>query len=156
MKVINFYTHIILDGKQQFKGAGEQWMPMIASPPTPARTASTATAMAAAPGARTTTCRHAGQKTIHLTRRRLPPRARDKSISVRKVKGCQIWYPRHQNVSIKGVLDIKLYIDPDKCPNDVRTQFWRQNCVPVRASHARALAPKLCPDAIRTLVRMDR
>ena len=41
------------------------------------------------------------------------------------------------------VLDIKLSTNPDKCPNDVRTQFWRQ-CARMRSVHWHTvLAPTL-------------
>ena len=115
---------------------------MVAAPPTPARAASTATAVAAAPGARTTNCSNAVcQKIMQITRGRQPPRAQDERISVRRFKGCQTVYPRHQNVSRKGVLDIKLSTHPEKCPNDVRTQCWRQRARMQSAHWHTVLAP---------------
>ena len=117
-------------------------MPMAASPPTPARAASAATAMVAAPGARTTNCSNAVcQKRMPITRRRRPPRTQDKRISVRKFKGCETLYPKHQNVSSKDVLDIKLSTHPDKCLNDVRTQFSRQRARMRSAHWHTVLAP---------------
>ena len=79
---------------------------------------------------------------MQLTRRRRPPRARDKRISVRKFKGCQIWYPRHQNVSRQRVCYISGYVsirpsvrmtsrhsfgaNARVCKARAGTQFWRQ------------------------------
>ena len=103
-------------------GDRDQRVPIKVAPPTRAALAAAATEVALV---ERTKCkvRQNIMQTIHGSR---PPCARDKRISVRKFEGCQLWYPRHQIVSRKGVLHIQLCNHPAKCLNDVMTQFWHQ------------------------------
>ena len=74
-----------------------QRVPMSAAPPTRAALAAAATEAASAGR----TKHKVRQKLVQIMHGSRPPRARDKRVSVRKfkVKGYQLWYPRHQNVS---------------------------------------------------------